>query len=552
MDIDYNALRRLFLDESEEALNRMEIALLKLESAPQDSEALADVFRVVHTLKGDAGTVGYSAPAAFAHRFEDLLDLLREGKARVTQEIVTLLLRGADALRESIKRAAAGYDEPIPGQSALLEELANTLSPDSDDGNQEPGGWEEVQPYRSGPVDDHRNTTLRVDLERLDELLTLVGEIAVSRGRLIRQLEQPETQLPTVLDEELESARLYRDLQELVMKLRMVPVGPTFHQFARLVRDQAGALGKQGHLVVEGGNVELDSSVLQALRDPLTHMIRNAIDHGIESSEVRRHAGKPETGSITLRARHVAGSIVIDVEDDGAGIDRTRTLEQARVRGHFASGDEPDERDLHQVLFEPGFSTAAKVTGLSGRGVGMDVVRESIEALRGTIDITSRPGEGTCFSIRIPLTLAIIDGLVVRIVDQTYIVPLESVVESLDLPDSGYDESSAQGLVELRGRTIPFVRLRSLFEVHDRPAERENVVVVRTDDREAGLVVDEVSGRSQIVIKPLAKLLQRLPGISGSAVLGNGEVAMILDVPKLLARQVHSQAHHSHSRGPSC
>lgn len=550
MDIDYDALRKLFVTEADEALNQMEISLLRLEEAPHDREALASVFRIVHTIKGDAGTVGYEAPAAYAHRFEDLLDTLRRERAPVTPRVVTLLLRGGDALRELIHRSAAGDVPEAPAESALLDELAETLL--SSTGEERGAAAGEARPYDSTPAEERRRTTMRVDLDRLDELLTLVGEIAVSRGKLDRRLADPEIEREEVFDEHQESARLHRELQELVMKLRMVPVGPTFHQYARLVRDQATRLGKQAHLIVEGGNVEVDNSVLQALRDPLTHMVRNAIDHALEAPEARRAAGKPASGSITLRARHVAGSIVVDVEDDGAGIDRERLLAKARAEGRVSAHDEPSERELFEIIFEPGFSTASEVTDLSGRGVGMDVVRNGIEALRGSIDISSRPGTGTRISIRLPLTLAIIDGLLIRIVDQTYVVPLDSVVESLDLPASETGSPSGEGLVELRGRTVPYVRLRELFALGAAPSGRENVVVVRMEDREAGLVVDEVSGKSQIVIKPLARLFQRLPGISGSAILGDGEVAMILDVPRLLERHAASATLTTHPRGPSC
>ncbi len=539
MEIDFQALIDNLLAESEDSLGLMEESLLLLETRPGDKEALGAVFRVVHTLKGDAGLVGFAATAEFAHRLEDLLDLVREEQTRVTGTLVTLLLQSVDALRDLLREASTGQDELLPahvdllvklGEAASTGEGPSELSTSTDGGF---GGDRRPASLRVG--------TLRVDVEKLNQLLTLTGEIAVARGRLTQLLEDPDALKGEILEEHREADRLYLDLQELVMKLRMVPVGSTFRHYARTVRDLAMDHGKQAKLVLEGGDVEVDNSVLQLLRDPLTHLVRNAVDHGIEPPEERKSKGKDPTGKIRLRAHHVAGSIVIELEDDGAGLDRSQILDRARALGMLADGEHPSERELSSFLFEPGFSTSATVSELSGRGVGLDVVRRNIETLRGSVEVRSRPDEGTQMTICLPLTLAIIEGLEVRIEDQTFIVPLDSVVEALDLPEEASADPAARGVVTIRGHTLPYVRLRELFAVDCPAAARENIVVVELGGAEAGLVVDEVFDKKQVVIKPLAKVFERLRGISGSAILGNGRVSLILDVPGLLRGEMQRE-----------
>jgi two-component system chemotaxis sensor kinase CheA len=313
----------------------------------------------------------------------------------------------------------------------------------------------------------------------------------------------------------------------------MVPVGPMFRQYARVVRDVAAAHGKNARLVTIGEDVELDTTAVEALRDPLTHMVRNAIDHGLEPSPARVAAGKPPVGHVTLEARHQAGSIIIRVSDDGAGLSRRNIAARARTLGIDA--DRLTDAELWRLIFEPGFSTASSVTDLSGRGVGMDVVRSSIESLRGSIAIETREGEGTTFTIRLPLTLAVIDGFGVDVGSESYIVPLENVLECVEMT-AGEPRDNATGVLLLRDEVVPYVRLRSLFNVSGANATRENVLIVRDDDMKAGLVVDALSGAGQAVIKPLGTWFPDIPGIAGSSILGDGRVALILDTPSILAR----------------
>jgi two-component system chemotaxis sensor kinase CheA len=375
--------------------------------------------------------------------------------------------------------------------------------------------------------------TLRVDVERLDRMLDLVGEIAVSRGRLRQLLSHTGAiDAEKALEVHQEADRLESDLQELVTRIRMIPIGPTLQQFGRTVRDLARQLGKQVRLSLEGGEIELDMRVVEKIRDPLTHMVRNAVDHGIERPDARLAAGKDAWGTVRLRAYRDAGSIVIELSDDGKGIDRRLLVERARAQGAVV-GEDPAGTDAFRLVFAPGVSTAASVTELSGRGVGMDVVLRDVEDLRGAIEVASEAGRGTTFRIRLPLTLALIDGFVVRTAGESYVLPMESVVECLDLPAEAR-ETGLSGLVNLRGAPLPFVRLREVFGLPGAAAPRENVVVVRGESGPAGLVVDALLGGSQIVIKPLGALFRSVAAVAGSAILGDGRAALILDVPKLL------------------
>jgi two-component system chemotaxis sensor kinase CheA len=319
------------------------------------------------------------------------------------------------------------------------------------------------------------------------------------------------------------------------MRMRLVPLGPVFRQHLRTVRDAAAARGKQVQLTLEGEDVEVDASVVDHLRDPLTHMIRNAVDHGIEMPDARRASGKDPTGTVALRARHEGGTVVIELADDGAGLRRDRILARARERGLIAEGAELSEAEAHRLIMEPGFSTAETVSELSGRGVGMDVVRRNVEALRGSIEIASRPGAGTTITTRLPLTVAIIDGFTVSVGSESYVIPLDAVTECLAMAADERREDG-RGVFSLRGAPLPYVRVRSLFGVAGAPPARENMVVVRHGARLAGLVVDELLGGGQAVVKPLGKMFQRLPGVSGSTILGDGRVALILDVADLLQR----------------
>lgn len=547
MEIDFQAILQVFRAEADENLAAMEDALLALEARPGDPELLDTVFRVAHTLKGDGGNLGLSPIAEFAHRVEDLLDGLREHVVEATPAVVGLLLEAVDHLRQLVPAAIDGQEDVSPAGRALLERIALAAQGGLDEAADAAGAAEPaLAPAAAGEADAwlpavrrEATRTLRVDVGKLDRTLDLVGEIAIARGRVAQMLEEGRP-AAEVLEAYREADRLHMDLQEVVMKLRMVPLGPTFRPHTRTVRDLALACGKQARLIVHGEDVEVDTSVVEHLRDPLTHLVRNAVDHGIEDPAARTAAGKDAVGTLTLSARHEGGTIAIRLTDDGAGLDRARILARARSRG-MAVDERMTDAEVFRLVLEPGFSTAEAVTELSGRGVGLDVVRRGLEALRGSVSLASRPGEGTTVTLRLPLTLAVIEGFAVGVGRETYVLPLDSVVECMELPAARH-EGAAGGVFSLRGQPMPYVRLRDFFGETGRPPRRENVVVVRGENGTAGLVVDELLGESQAVIKPLGELFKGLRAIAGSTILGSGRVALILDLPTVLAAAVARHA----------
>jgi len=475
-DLNLDDLDATFAMEAADDVAALEAGLLALEDAPDDAEVRRELLRRAHTLKGNASIVGRQALASFAHTFEERLEHLDV----IDASVIASLLSGVDTFRRLLDG----------------EELA-----------------------APAPVNQH----IRVRAEKLNRMLDLAGEISIARGRVQQMLSGGA--LDELIETERQIDQLQAELQELIMRARMVPVGPMFRQYARTVRDTAAIHGKNATLTTIGDDVEIDTSAVELLRDPITHMIRNAIDHGIEPSSERVANGKPPVGHITLAAKHEAGTIIIRVSDDGRGLDR------AAIGADDAA------------IFEPGFTTAKEVTDLSGRGVGMDVVRRGIEALRGTIAIESSEGVGTTFTIRLPLTLAVIEGFGVAAGGETWIVPMESVVECVELPAGEPDETT--GVLLLRDEIVPYVRIRKLFGRRDAamPAAgtaarlREHVLVIQHDGSRAGLVVDELFGASQAVIKPIGNYFAGVPGITGSTILGNGRVALILDIATIFQKE---------------
>lgn len=376
------------------------------------------------------------------------------------------------------------------------------------------------------------DSTLRVPAERLDELMDRVGELVIAQSRL-KQIatHSPDMALRSV-SEEVE--RLASELRDTMMVVRMVPISTLFGRFRRLIHDLQRDTGKTIELSTEGETTELDKTIIERLADPLIHVIRNAADHGLETPEQRAAAGKPAAGKLTLAARHSGAEVVITVTDDGRGIDRERVRAKAEQNGLIAPGATLSDADLLQLIFAPGFSTAAAVTNLSGRGVGMDVVKRTIESLRGAIDIVSTPGQGSQVSLRIPLTLAIIDGLLVRVGEGRFVVPLAAVEECVELSPEQDARSAGRSLISLRDEFVPFLRLRELFQTTSEMGPHQKVVVVSTGEARVGLVVDQIIGDHQTVIKSLSKLHADVETFSGATILGDGGVALILDVPHLV------------------
>ena len=537
-DKDRDLLLQTFLAEAAEHLRALEESLVALEANPADAELLHGIFRMAHSLKGDASMVGFPRIAEVAHALEDLLERLRDQELAVTAERISLLLEAVDALRAQVGGAASGAEVFTPAHAAVRDALSAAAHAATT-----PHTALDATAARSeSAVAEGDARTLRVDVAKLDRMLNLTGEIAIARGRVAQQLAALPPQVGAmILEAHREADRLQLELQEQVMKARMVPVGPFFRQYGRVVRDLAHAHGKAVRLVIEGDDVEVDTRVVQRLRDPLTHMIRNTIDHGIESPELRAALGKAPEGCLTLRAAHEGGLIVIEVKDDGAGFNRERIAARARTTGVAAAPEQLPDADLLALVFAPGFSTAESVTDLSGRGVGMDVVRRNVEALRGTIDIASVAGEGSTLTVRLPLTLAIIDGFGVGVGEETYILPLDSVLECLALPRDEQRAADARGVISLRGQPLPYLRLRHRFQVPGATPVREHVVVVQHAGGRAGIAVDVLFGESQAVIKSLGTVLDRLSGVSGSTILGDGRVALILDTPALLRDAINQE-----------
>jgi two-component system chemotaxis sensor kinase CheA len=379
---------------------------------------------------------------------------------------------------------------------------------------------------------------IRVHADKLDSLINLVGELVISgAGVGLMAARNKDGDLTEAVSG---MARLVEEIRDGAMHLRMVEIGETFNRFRRVVRDVSKEIGKDIELVIEGEGTELDKTVVDKIGDPLTHLMRNAMDHGIEPAALRAERGKPVKGTLKLNAYHAAGGIVIEVSDDGGGLNRQRILAKAREKGLIPDdGDDMPDGDVWKLIFEAGFSTAEQVSNLSGRGVGMDVVRRNIEALRGTVDIESHAGLGSTFRIRLPLTLAIIDGFLMGVGDGHYVVPLDMVQECVEL-DPGRDER--RDYINLRGEVLPLLRVKKHFDLDGRTARRQNVVVVNTTGRKAGLVVDELKGEFQAVIKPLGQIFANVRGITGSTILGSGEVALVLDVPSLLDAAVKDES----------
>jgi len=369
--------------------------------------------------------------------------------------------------------------------------------------------------------------SIRVDAERLDKLIDLVGELVIAGAGA--NLRASKTADIALLESTSEVMRLVEEVRDSALQLRMVPIGSTFSRFQRVVRDVSMELGKDIVLEISGGDTEVDKSVVEKIGDPLMHLVRNSMDHGIESSAIRLARGKPAQGILRLNAYHESGSIIIEVSDDGGGLNKDKILAKAVERGLVAPNTNLSDREIYALIFEPGFSTADQVSNLSGRGVGMDVVKRNVTALRGTIDIDSEMGVGATMRIRLPLTLAIIDGFLVGVGSSSFVVPLDHVIECLELPKDNEDLD----YMDLRGEVLPFIRLRHLFDIEGAVPRRQNIVVVGYGSTKAGLVVDRLMGEFQTVIKPLGRLFNHVKGLGGSTILGSGEVALILSIPAM-------------------
>lgn len=718
LDQEMQAALMTFIVESQELLQTMEDDLISLEQQDDPAETIAAIFRAAHTIKGSSGLFGLDHIVAFTHVVENVLDILREGRIQVSNELVATLLNCRDHIALLVQSLADGHvtEDVIQAHQGelLLEQLrpylvqeqtsvstpavtqANAQIEKEAMGAEQAGNWHlslrfgreslrngmdplafirylstlgrivsittltdglpeavEMDPetcylgfeidlqtdagkeaieavfefvredslirilppdscidnyidlIRSLPEGDRRlgeilvesgvltrqeldsglqlqqqqnhaevasqpigeilvearsvpqplvdaalekqkqikdtkvreNQSIRVDADKLDKLIDLVGELVISCAAA--NLRAGQIKDPALLEANAQIISLVEEVRDSALKLRMVPIGATFNRFQRVVRDVSAELGKDIVLVITGGDTEVDKSVIEQIGDPLMHLVRNSIDHGIESAQVREACGKPAKGKLTLNAYHESGSIVIEVSDDGGGLNRDKILAKAFEKGLIQSGANLSDKDVFALIFEPGFSTADQISNLSGRGVGMDVVKQNITALRGTIEINSVAGEGTTMIIHLPLTLAIIDGFLVAVGNSYFVIPQDRIVECVELPTA----SLYAGYMDLRGEVLQFIRLGEFFNIKHELARRQNVVVVNSGGNKIGLVVDRLLGEFQTVIKPLGKLFEHVQGIGGSTILGSGEVALIVDVQVLV--QYYAQWEHA-------
>ncbi len=686
MTVDLTQFHDAFFEESFEALDAMEAALLKLDIGAPDPELINTIFRVAHSIKGGSATFGFAEIASFTHSLETLLDELRSGAMPVSEDVSDVLLKSVDIMRAMLRAVQAkqpinsqrvsdlqfdleviiarnnqapspaavaqlpaasaaprwqvrfrpyrellarGNDplrmlrelhelgetrvqidaqnlplltdiepqdchlawtlelpgevseeairqvfdwaegdcdlevarlpdpatdlavqaqpsppppaeaavaiEPPPPPGALQEPPSAAPALDASTAAARPENAVKTDPAMSAHAD---SGSIRVSVDKIDELMNTVGELVITQAMLSQlggQFQGPQAEQLRAGLVQLE--RNMRELQESVMRVRMLPISFVFSRFPRMVRDLAHRLGKQIELKLTGEQTELDKTVLEKIGDPLVHLVRNCIDHGIEPPEKRIASGKPPAGTVHLDAAHRGGNIAVEVSDDGGGLDKARILAKARSRGLVGANDTLSDAEIYELIFLPGFSTADKTTDVSGRGVGMDVVRRNVKSLGGAIEVSSESGRGSRFTITLPLTLAIVDGQSVAVGTETYIVPLISIVESMQLKSGSVSRLSGQGEVfSFRGDYLPIIRLHQVFGVEPRTrALHEGLVVVAEGDgRRVGLFVDDLLGQQQVVIKSLETNYGHIEGISGATILGDGSVALILDVPGLI------------------
>lgn len=556
-------LVREFIAEVRGGIEVAEGEILRLEANTSDRDAIHELFRVFHTIKGAANCLGLSDIGALAHATESIFDVARQSQRPASTTAVELALAAADEVSLLVNSLEAAINSGgTIGRHGGLEDLLQRLEACCEEQNQicaapmtasastasRPGGSPAPDDLRTETPAPRRSsgmTTVRLATDRLDRLMDVVGELVIAQSMVSRDTSAAARAEPRLARNVGQLKKLTRELQELSMSLRMVPLQGVFRKMARLVRDTARACGKEVELLLDGGDTELDRNLVEAISDPLMHMVRNALDHGIETQELRAQAGKPRTGRIELKARHLAGGVTIEVSDDGRGLDRDRIRASAAKAGLLRADQQLCDHELLRLVLHPGVSTAERVTDVSGRGVGMDVVRKNIEAIRGRIDITSTAGVGSKFTVRLPLTLAVIEGLVVRVGTERYTVPITSVQQSIRPTANQVSTVQHRGeLCMVRGQPLPLFRLHELFDIVPitRDPTQAIAVVVEDQGERCCLLVDEVVGQHQMVIKPLGDEFGAVAGVGGAAILGDGSVSLILDVPGLLDLACRSEA----------
>ncbi len=575
-----------FIMEANDLIGRAEEALLSLEVDPEDMDAVGTVFRAFHTIKGTSAFLELSLLSEMGHHAESLLSRVRDREIRYQGGYADLALRSLDMLKnliQLVEKALGGVPLIKPDgynnlMAALMNPEAAGVSGERDDAESprlgdilvaqgkadresiemmaqehadEPLGMAAIKTgivsvndvahalrtqermKGSKPIVE---TSVRVSTERLDRLIDMVGEMVIAHSMVAQDSVVIQAANYELLKKVNHTSKIVRGLQDLSMSMRMVPLKPTFQKMARLVRDVARKVGKNVSFVTEGEDTEIDRNLVDVINDPLVHMVRNAVDHGIESPEVRKAKGKPPNGTVKLSAFHSAGNVVVQIIDDGKGLDRNVILAKAIEKGMITDSSALCERDVYNLILEPGFSTAEVITDVSGRGVGMDVVKKNIESLRGQVEIQSEPGKGSVFRMSLPLTLAIIDGMVLRAGKEIYVIPTVSIVRTIKPDSKDISTVFNKGIVlSLQGKLIPLYRLTHLYKIEDsQDSNTDLVVVIEDDGNQAGIIIDELVGRQQVVIKTLGETMQKIPGISGGAIMPNGRVGLIVDISGLM------------------
>jgi two-component system chemotaxis sensor kinase CheA len=562
-------MMKRFLDEAADIFEEAESTLLQMELRPHDHELVEQVFRSFHSFKGNAGFFGFADFEKLSHRAESLLDAIREGKNEATPAMISVLLSVVDVLRVGMSQVEQGKGGKIAEMEKIIhsleqleapieintetiitfEEMKAEVEDFEPESEAEPMLLESTAkkaagdpPARKDEAEKKQNgagqVALRVDVEKLDQLLDLVGEMVISVSMVSNSPDLAGLSLDRFEKSMMHLTKITRDIQDVSMSMRMIPLSGMFRKMVRLVRDVAMKENKKVDLEIIGEETEVDKTIIEQISDPLVHLMRNAVDHGVESPAERLAAGKPETGRVTLEAKHSAGEVWILIKDDGAGISRDKLLKKAIERGVVSEEAYGwKDEDVYKLVFEPGLSTASQVSSISGRGVGMDVVKRNIEKLRGRIDIRSTPGVGSVFILRIPLTLAIIDGMIVQVGDIKYAIPITSINESLR-PQESQITVTPEGLelLNVRHRLLPVIRLHEVYKVAGaRTKLTEGIlIVVEHDLKKYCLFVDEMVGQHQIVIKGLPEYFGKVRGVSGFAILGDGEISTILDIAGLV------------------
>lgn len=559
MDDFERELKLGFLDEAEQSIIDVEQSFLSLESDPDNTEHIANIFRLAHNLKGSSKAVGFDQLGQFTHEFETFVLTVKDGKLKISSAVVSLLLKTTDFIKDMVIKLRSNLDAEIPCD-AILNEMRNfsgeaSVTPQASTALELPAETNLESPEAQEPInnvmDFHKkqkkaitnkapslDESIRVAGSKVDKLLNAVGEMVILQSVLAQSKDGMNDQNFKKTMHQL--SKVSKEIQDISMGLRMVPIKPVFQKMQRIVRDTAQLLNKDVNLILVGEESELDKNVLENISDPLVHLIRNSVDHGIETTEKRIAAGKPPAGNVELKAYHRSGKLVIEVTDDGGGLNPEFLRKKAIEKGILSEAEVLTEAECYRLIFRESFSTKEQITEVSGRGVGMDVVRTNIEKLGGEIQVESMLNKGTVFRITLPLTLAIVDAMIATYGGQKYVLPLSHVYETLQpQPDQVYKEKNLGSVLMLRGENLPLYHLGDFFALKRHNAETDMIAMVfRNQNRPYAILVDDIIAQQPVVVKRLSSDMEGMLGVSGTTILGDGKPCLILEAQDLLLRPI--------------